>query len=348
MTTQIEVTSQSKEAEVDQSLVKVILLGLFGVGLSLLTTAFFVGFLGTLLPADFLLWFITASAFLIIASLQMVFIKNDKRLAFFMFLNGIAPLGFFWAELYPNPSMPILFGGVLFAVFLMIGAGRGWSILAEGITVRFALAVRNMLPKAVTGMLIFLCVAAYVSYFKMNQFTVVAEKNLFEAALVYAEPAVHLWFPSVSFNDAPADFFKKVAASEIASIPTSELSNINEGKTLSFNSLPPAVKDRLIAEAATRVQQAFESKYGKINSGETMKDVFFRLAEYYAGQASASMGTAFGVSIAVLLFFILRGFFSLVLWLLALLSFLVYKFLIITGFAYVSVESRSREFVILS
>jgi len=348
MTTPITITSESKEAEVDRSLVKIILLGVLSVGLSFLATHLFKVFLGTMLPLDFLLWFVTSVAFLIVAVLEVVFIKSSGKLTFLMCLNGFIPLTLFLEELFPNPAIPLLAGGALAILFLIIGAQRGWNILAEGMTIRFGLAVRNMLPKAVTGILIFLCAATYVSYFQLHQFTPTAGKNLFEASLVYAEPVVRIWFPGTSLNATAGDFFKQVATSEIANIPTSELSNITGGAALNFGALPAAVKERVIIEAGVRIQQAFADTYGTVRADEPIKDVFFRLIKKYADEASTNMGSAFAVFVAVLLFFALRGFFSLILWFIVFLSFLVYKFLVIVGFAYVSVESRSREFVILS
>lgn len=348
MTTPLEITSQSKEAEIDQSPVKIVLLGVFGVGISLLTTSVFREFLASMLPADFLIWIGLTAAFLIVLALEVMFVKSAGRLTLLMVLNGAVPLALFWNELFHRPHIPLLVGGVLFILFLVIGAQRGWRVLAEGTTVRFALAVRSALSKAVTGMLIFLSVVTYVSYFELHQFTPAAAKNLFESSLVYTEPIVRLWFPNASLNAPAAEFFKQVATSEIASIPMSELGAITGGAATNFSVLPAAMKERVVGEAAAKLRQAFENTYGAIRENEPMKDVLFRLAERSIGDISASMGPAFSVSVTVLLFFALRGIFSLALWFILFLAFLVYKFLVVTGFAYIAVESRSREFVMLS
>lgn len=348
MTTPLQVTSQSKEAEIDRSPVKIVLLGVFGVGMSLLVTHFFRSFLATMLPSDFLIWLFAVAAFLIAVALQMVFVKSGGKLSFMMFLNGIAPLAFFTSSLFPNPSVPLLIGAGLFILFLVIGAERGWRILSEGMVVRFGLAVRNMLPKAVTGMLIFLSAVSYLSYFTLHEFSAAAGRNLFDASLTYAAPVVRLWFPNVSFDQPTSEFFKQVAKSEIATISTSELSNIMGGAALNFSALPAPTKEKLINEAAAKVQEAFAAKYGSVSSDEPMRDTLYRIVTRYAGDISTNMGPAFAVAVTALIFFTLRGFFSLILWLIGLLAFLVYKFLVITGFAYVSIESRSREFIILS
>lgn len=346
-TSPISVTRESKDAEIDQSVPKLVLLGVVGIGLSILLTKWFLGFLSALTLASFLMWFGAVAAFLVIVGLEVLLVKSAGRLFLIMVLEGLAPLVFFLPELYPHPLMALLVGDAIFFLLLAIGARRAWDVLQKSLVVQFSLATRSVFSKAVTGMLVFLAVATYVSYSVMGQFSASAARTVFDGTLASAEPIVKLWFPNVSFGQAPDAFFGSVARTQLEEIPLSALGQTASDQTVSFKSLPAALQQNLLDQATQKLEAAFESRYGAIQ-GATMGDVIFGVVAKEANAVATGIGDTLWVLVAVAAFFVLRGFFTLVLWLVSLITFLAYKFLVITGFAYTAIETRNREFVVLS
>lgn len=347
-TSPISITRESKDAELDQSIPKLILLGLFGVGLSVLLTKLFLDLLSSFTTAAFLLWFAAVVGFLIIAGLEILFVKSAGKLFFLMLLQGIAPLAFFIPELYPHPVLPLIVGDALFVLLLALASHRAWNVLQKSLSIQFSLAVRSMLPKVVTGILLFLSVVTYVQYAAMGKFSETTAHALFDETLAGAEPIVKLWFPDVSFTQSTDAFFESVARTQLERTPLSALGQAASDQTVNFKSLSPSLQAKLLQDTTKKLHTMFVARYGPIPEGATLGDTLFVVAKGYAENAAASMGNMLWVIVSVAVFFILRGFFTLVLWLVSFITFLVYKFLIITGFAYVAVEIRNREFILLS
>jgi len=79
-----------------------------------------------------------------------------------------------------------------------------------------------------------------------------------------------------------------------------------------------------------------------------MNAEIFRIIKDYVDGIPPATKSVFSVVLAVLFFFSARGIAFLLYWLPELIAFLMFKLFMVTGFAYVGLESRSREFIMLS
>lgn len=358
------IISQSREAEVDRSILKILLFAFFGIGLNVLSVYLFTQFLLTLTLRNFLSWFITAIVFFVFVVLQTIFIKSFAKLQLVMFLHGIAPVSLFLSNIYPNTSMVIVIGVVVFALSLMNSSGRGLKMLANSLTIKFFQIARAILPRAMTGMLLFLSLLTYFYYFELGKFTSRLGQSIVYEVLSSADPLLNVWFPGASFNNDIDEFLGKVAETELRKMPkniiggsatTAQIDSLASlainpefAERIDFNALPEPIRAKIIREAAGRIKTSLEEVIGPLPEEQQVKDIIFSIVAKYVADFSANMGWLFSVIVVAAAFFTLRGIFSLFKWLISLIAFILFKFLVITGFAYTNLETRSREFVLLS
>jgi hypothetical protein len=104
----------------------------------------------------------------------------------------------------------------------------------------------------------------------------------------------------------------------------------------------------MIQEVADKLRSAFEGTYGSLDNSQTMSEAIFAVfSGWFKTIDEKTVGTL-PAMFAIAAFFAAKGIFALFYWLGSLIAFLIYKFLIVTGFAHTSLETRRREFVVLS
>lgn len=343
------VTAQANEAEIDRSVLKIILLTLLGAGLSVLLVKLFLNFLLNVQSAFFFLWLGAAVAFLVVILLQTIFIKSKIKLVGIMFLEGIIPLVLFTDQLYPVMSVPLMVGTGFFALFLVLGSYKGWRFLGESLTIRFSFMAKIVLPKVVMGMIFLLLSVLYIQYFELNKFTDTLGESIVSETLIASEPVVKLWFPNVNFNQSVRSFFESVAEAQLRNIRVETTRSDGARVSAEFKTLTDEMKKQIIIDAGEKVRMVFEEKSSSSFSPDApIKNAVFLAIKKYIQNNSEKMGSLFPIIVVIIAFFTFKGIFSLIHWLISLIAFLVYKFLVAVGFAYINLESRSREFILLS
>jgi len=343
------VTAQANEAEIDRSVLKIIFLAFFGAGLSILLTKLFLNFLLNIQSGFFFLWLAAAVAFLVVVLLQTIFIKSKIKLIGIMFLQGVIPLVLFTDQLYPVVSTPLMIGAGFFALFLILGSYKGWRFFGESLTIRFSFMAKIVLPKVVMGMIFLLLSVMYVQYFELNKFTDTLGESIVSETLVASEPVVKLWFPTINFDQNVRSFFESVAEAQLRNIRVETTRSDGARVSVEFKTLTDDMKKTIITDAGEKVRTVFEEKSGSSFSPDTsIKNAVFLATKKYIQSSSEKMGSLFPIIIMIIAFFSFKGIFSLIHWLISFIAFLIYKFLVAVGFAYINLESRSREFILLS
>lgn len=346
MTTGPTITSQSNEAEIDRNNMKISILAILGMGASALSARIFIEVLSHLRWDYFLMWAAAVTVFITLVVLQTVFVKSQGKLQTIMFFQGLAPAAVTFEYLFPEISMPIFVGLFLCSLFLMVGANRGWKILANSLSIKFSFIAKNTVPKAITGVLIFSSLLAYTHYFVAEKFTDELGKSITYEILNSSEPMVKLWFPDTSFSQTSKDFFEQVARAQLQRISIEEAAQ--NPMIADFSRLSEKQKERVIVEAGEKVREAMEGSFGPFPKDEEVRSAVFSVLKSSVISIQEKTGNAFPIFAIALIFFIIKGMFALFHWLIVGISFLVYKFLIVTGFAYTNLENRSREFILLS
>ncbi len=343
------VTAQAVEAEIDRSILKIIFLALFGAGLSVLSVKLFLNFLLDIQSGFFFLWLAAAIGFLVVILLETIFIKSRMKLIGIMFLQGIVPLALFIDQLYPIISVPLITGAGLFVLFLILGSHKGWRFLGESLTIRFSFMAKIVLPKVVMGMIFLLLSVMYIQYFELNKFTDTLGRSVVSEMLIASEPVVKLWFPNVNFDQNTQSFFESVAEAQLKNIRVETTRGDGARVSVEFKTLTDDMKKKIISDVGEKIRIIFEEKSNSSFSPNTLiKESIFLATKKYIQNSSEKMGSLFSIIVIIIAFFTFKGVFSLIHWLISLIAFLIYKFLVVVGFAYINLESRSREFILLS
>jgi hypothetical protein len=348
MTPSLQVISESREAEADRSLWKIIVLGIFGIAASVASVA---GFDRLVSAADNLyLWptIIAFTVFLVVCILQIFLVKGLGKLTLMSFLESAAPLALFWDKVYPQTSATLVVGAVLAFVFLFVAAKRGHSFLGNSLKVRFFETSKVFLPKLVTGFLIFFSVILYLNYFEWGNFTPEMGRRIVSGLLSGSEPVVKIVMPDVSLNGTVRDLLRGLAAGELRnkSLQIPGLSP-NSPET-EFKNIPKQYQEKYIDDAADQLEKAFKSRFGNVNPNAKVSDFVYGLVDRYLAGLLESSPWALPAAVMLLFLFFLKGIFVLLYWFFILIAFLVFKMLIVFGSAYLGAETRSREFTLLS
>ncbi|MCP6719868.1 MAG: hypothetical protein KJI72_00895 [Patescibacteria group bacterium] len=341
------VISQSKESEEDRSLWKIIILVLFGAGFIFATTYFFNKFL---LTADYSRLFFSllfGGGFLVVMILQIFFIKGRFNMVVVMFLQGITPLIVFYSRIYPSPSLVLIAGSLIFFIFLVFAAVRGQRVLSNSLEIKFFFTARSILPRAVTGLLIFLTIVFYLNYFSWGNFNDELGRVLVGQTLASSQPIVGLVFSDISFNKTVQSFLDVIALNQLRKIPSS-MGETEADPAINFQRLPPPEKAEAVRRFSLELKKELEKVVGPLNASAPVTGEVFRITKDYFNGLSAALKSALSLALALAFFFGVKGIAVLLYWFIELVAFVLFKFLLISGFAHITLENRGREFVMLS
>lgn len=339
-----EVIKQSEESEEDRSFWKVLILAALGAASVFLSFFLFDKFLieGNLTRALGSVFF--AALFLSLFVLQVFLTKSRAKIALLSLLQAIAPLLLFIERIYPTPSLPLVLAFAAFFLFLVAAAARGEREISNSMTIRFFAVAKSIVGRAVAGLLIVFSVLLYLTYFVWGGFNESFSKRLTDQTLAASEPLIGTFLVEVSFGDTVSDFFRTLAENELRKIKVGP-----EGESaIEFQRLPPKEQERIIGEISLEFEKQAEKIAGPLNASATVKDEVFRVIKDYVEEMPAATKSVLSVGLAVLFFFSARGIAFLFYWLPEFIAFIIFKIFLVTGFAYVSLESRSREFIMLS
>lgn len=340
------VISESKEAEVDSKLWKRILLTVVGSCLSALMVALWNQLLAR---ADFSLFIpvlIVGGLYVAVVLLESFFVKSGWRLWLMALIQSVVPIVMYGPAFFANISIAMI-GGVA-ALTLLTGAGlvSGARALEEAMKIRFFTVAKIVTPKVVTGIAIFLSAVLYVQYFESGGFDQAKGKMLFFGTLASSEPLVHAWIPAVSFTQSTQTFLEGIALQQLQNAKPDAIAQSNSDFA-NFAGLPPQEKNAIVVRVADGVRVQLEKYTGALDPKQSVQENLFRILLRYVQKWSAQTLVWTSVGSAVLAFLILKGFFTLIAWIVWFLAFLIFKALIAIDFAHIGTQTRLREFVIL-
>ncbi len=344
-----QIISQAKELEEDRNTFKIFLLAVLGVIFIFTAVSTFNLFITTA-SGSYFLWAIVSSVlFLTLTVLQVFFIKSGVKLFFILFFESALTLIIFYKYLYPKPSLILLSAPILLFIFLALAVNHGSKILSNSIKIHFIPVARTIIPKAVTGLLLFLVILVYLNYFEWGRFNEKLGQALVNQTLIGSTPAFRIWTPQYSYNQTTQNFLEGIAENQLNRFKPKLFNDSSfDFESFNFDNLPAEQKKLLISQAAKELESTFEDLLGgPLNSNEPLNLAAYRLTKDYFKDLAPQAKSFLGIIIAAFLFFFLKGVAILFYWLIEFLSFILFKFLIAVGFAYVSLETRSREFVLL-
>lgn len=333
------VISESREAEADNNLWKLLVLLILGGLVNVLTTYAFLGFL---VQSDYAyLWYtlILGGLFLALVILHAFFIKNRTKLGGILLLECIVPVGLLAGDVLKNPSLPFIIGTAVAAGLVIAGGMRGAQALGDTLKIRFFKIAKVVTPKAATGIALFLSAIFYMNYFELGRLNEATAQKMLDETLGASTPILHVWFPNVSFDQSVKDFLESSAASQL---------NKLEGTVNAGESMTPAAKTKIIAQVTGQLRAALERYTGPLIMDAPLKNELYGVLKRQVQKFSAGTQLAVGAGVAFLFFLTLKSMFAIVYWLIWFVAFLLFKFFLTVNFAHIALQTRSREFIILN
>jgi hypothetical protein len=224
---------------------------------------------------------------------------------------------------------------------------RGRNLLENSIKVKFFDTARNILPKAATGLLLFACVLFYLNYFEWGNFTPAMGHKIVTGVLLDAEPIVKVIVPSVSLGATIGEVSRSLAFEQLRNAKL-QVPGVTSGPETDFRSLPNLDQQKLADKAAEQLLSIFESRFGPVNPNEKITDFAYTLVNKYTSSSLGGYPWVLPLVSVFIFFTAVKGVLVLLYWFFALIAYLIFKLLLVFGFAYSSMETRSREFFLLS
>lgn len=331
---QATIQRPGEEAEVDRSLIKILFFGLITVAANGAAIYGFKSFLETFNYFFLFLALIAGLIFLTAAALNVLFIKSFTKIFLIILLAVVLPVLLF----YPDFSMVVIAGAAVFLAWSVSASQRAFNIAVNSVKVKFFSVVGPALAKTITGLLLFATAIFFVKYFDFNQkvFNERINNEVVHQFLVLSQPAVGLFAPKFSPQAKSEDVFNSFIKEQVRKI------------TPKFESQLPSVQQRIINEAGKMARQTLESRLGKLDFEKSFEENTRLLINRWLDNLTAQQKLTVAVVLAVVFFAIVKSFSFLLFWFVELTAFVVFKFLLLINFAHVSLENRSREFIILN
>jgi hypothetical protein len=325
--------NKTDEVETDKSAYKIIVLAVIGIIFSFLFGYFLKFFISTG-DWNFLLFSFLASIGLgIFFLLNVFFIKTFWRAYLIIFLEILALLIGFYDQ------FSIVLGLTALVSFLILIAGHssGYSELRNMLSIKFWRISKVALPKLI-GVLIFFSVAAYINNVQATISTkegFFISSAAFEKIVFLTTPLIQKFLPEFNPFLKVEELFVNLAKKQIEQEP--------QLKLLSEN-----YKKQLINQATKELEQKVsEFIKAPFNSKAKVSEAVYEAMVYKFKTFPHQIKTIILISIGVLIFLTIAGLALPFRWLITILAFVIYEFLLITGFAIIAAESRSREIIVL-
>lgn len=313
-------------AGVDTSRIKVFSIGILGAVLG--------GILGYILNRyttdldnawqTILYVILPATGFLAVFLLQVLFVKSRNLLNIFILLESAA----ITVPFLPIFSWWLVSAWLAMVVFFWMAVRNGKDALENQVKIKFFQVERFVIPGALTALSLFISITYINFFFEGN----VVSKKSFQALLRPAVPVMSVYVPGFSFNMTMGKLAEAIAIAQLGGqaelIPANQLS-FATSQIISY----------LRAEAAP---------YGfTFRAGDKIIDTLYTYIVNKLEQLPKSIQAVVPIGFAFLLFLIVKGFAILIRWVAAIPAYFLYELALVTGFASLALESRSREIILL-
>jgi hypothetical protein len=317
-------------------IIKILSLSIFTVFASLLTfyflnQALIAGTISGLWPA-----IVSFLVFVALITLEVLFIADFKVLILLTFVETMVPIFVFQFE-----SFQFLFWiFILFFLFVYWGEEKGLIVLNNSVEIKFVQIAKEIIPKIVTGLLIFSVFLLYFHYVSLGHFDKDVAKQTFDKVLNSFNPVLKIWIPGASFDMTVNELLNKLALTEL------ERSKIDLLKqNINLAELSDKEKQALVADTVKNFKKKFESNFGEIKENETVRSKLFGVLNERISNLPPVAKKISGGGFLLIMFIILKSLALLLYPLMEFIAFVFYKSLLSLNFADVDLEDARREVI---
>lgn len=313
-------SKQSTEANVniDTSLWKIVVIGIFGVILAGICGYFLEMVLNGALNLMPLLIF--ATGFFTIFLLQVFFIKSFYIANIMVLLESVAMTVPFIAKF----SLGLLIAWFLLLIFWIVVIRHGRKELDNQIKIKFLRVERSVIPHALSAFALFI---AIVTVWVNGTFLT---KERFQILIRPAQPILRTFLSeNFSFNMTVAKFAESVLESKAG---------------INIEALPVAAKDLAINQVLNQFRDQYKLSF---RDSDTISDAVYDYTMSWLNKIPESIRIALPISAFLLVFLTVKGIAMLLRWVIVFFAYILYEVALAFGLARKSLESRSREIVTL-
>ncbi len=264
--------------------------------------------------------------FLSFVLLQVFFVKSIKVQSMLVLAEALviaSPFVFYWSGFF------LLAVGLLI-LFMMNGLRSGMKEMDNEMTIRFRMIERKTLPAIITGISLFISII----YLAVNGTGAsFLSKDAFAVMLKPVDPiAQALLMPDFSVNMTMAQLAQSVAVRQLGA---------------AFTSLTPDLQNQAIEAILTQLRGQAATYGVSFTDSETFGDVLYSYFVRQFDQIPNQYRSLIPYVILLLTFITVKSLGALLRWLIIPLAYALYQFMLATGFARVSLESRSRQIIVM-
>lgn len=342
-----EIVSQSKEPDVDRGNWKILLLGLSISVAGFFSFLYLDKFLTGLGGLHLALFILVSLVFFVLVVIASFLVKSEWKLYLISFFGSLASLAVFYDRLFLKTGAILAVGAALMLVFLNAGFRGASQSIGNSLRLKFFLTAKAITPKVVTGFIVFAAIIFFGNYFLWDKFNDSLGRRVFENALASSGLAFKIWLPESNFNQTVEQFLEGVAEAQLEKTDIRLPLGGNSETRIDFSRLAPEVRSALVKQSAGEALLYIESKIGPVDEKKSVREVGYGLISEFVSGFTPRAKMMWGLVLAILIFYAARSVAGLLYWIINGFSFIIFKLLIVLGFAYMSVETKTREFVLL-
>ncbi len=320
-----------EDVDIDRSIVKIYSLAALGIISFLFSGYFFKLFLSGDNLNDFLISAVAAAISLIIILFQILFIKDIWRIHLICLVEVFGLFAIFYDKLAGVLMLPL--GALLFLLFLLSANYYGIRELKNVLKINFWRVSKIVLPKAIAGSLIFFCFTFVGINVSANKFFI--SRSNFEKIFSSTSGIIQKFFPG---------FDQSLNIHELALNMANE--KVNESPQ--FQNLPKAVKNQIISQTVSDFENNISEIAGShVNPQLKVGEAVFEIIKTKFDEAQAKNQIYILIGIGVALFFMAESLAMPLRLIISFFAYLIYEISFALGFAFISLENRSREIIVL-
>ncbi len=328
----MDLSATTDGVSLDRSMIKIIILALFGVVFSFASGFFLQVFMVSGGGNNLLLSSLMALGFMAVFLLCVFFIKTGWMVDLIVFIQSLA----FFALFYDRFSMMVGAGAVLGFLFFISGIYAGRNEIENALEIKFWKIAKKVLPKAVAGIAIFAGVIC-ASFIDINNKDFFISRSAFNAVVspITDNGFLEKILPGFNLAGSTEEMIRSIAVREIENNPQLKL-------------LPNSVKEELLGRAIQEVKSQTMGIAGtQLNFQGKLSDTMydFLAVKFYSLPESILNSTP--ILVAVFIFLVIISFVWPIRLIAAGFSFLLYETFLALGFGAIIYEGRSKENVIL-
>ncbi len=267
--------------------------------------------------------------FLILSSLEVILTDSLFRRFCIIVIETVALSSFFYAY----PKTYLFSASSIFLVLLIWGEISSRSEILNSLEIKFIKFTAPLFKKMITALILF-TIILYVP--QWDNKSVFISQRTFGGVFVWTTGFIHNFYPEINFDSTVDDLAKEITHYQLAG-------------THPYEDLPAAVQENLLKQFQIQIDDQLKKFLGGDLTGkEKVGDVVYKLILNSLNSWRERFGSWFVITWIASVFLAARLIGTVIWWLSALISLLIYQLLVALNFIAIRGESTTKESLVFS